>query len=193
LRRGRQVGAIPAARLVAGRDGRPDAGSALIHAATMVAAGVYMLVRVGFLINASSGALHVIAWIGTITAVLAALMATQQNDIKRILAYSTSHSLGYMVMAIGLASGQAGDVPPLHPRRLQGASLPGLVRSFRCITSRTSGGWAARKTFADYLPHFSRRHPRAHRFPGFSGFFSKDAILVLAYETSRPIFRPRLL
>src|SRR5438093_2365713 len=77
----------------------PTPVSALIHAATMVAAGVYLLVRVAFLIQASQTALLVIAWIGTITALLGALMATQQSDIKRILAYSTISQLGYMVMA----------------------------------------------------------------------------------------------
>src|SRR3989449_3336444 len=85
----------------------PTPISALIHAATMVAAGVYMLVRVGFIIQASPSALLVIAWVGTITAVMAALIATQQNDIKRILAYSTLSQLGYMVMAVGLASNEA--------------------------------------------------------------------------------------
>src|ERR1700682_836631 len=84
--------------------GGPTPISALIHAATMVAAGVYMLVRVGFLVQASPPALSIIAWIGTITAVMAALIATQQNDIKRILAYSTISQLGYMIMAVGLAS-----------------------------------------------------------------------------------------
>src|SRR5438552_296693 len=82
----------------------PTPISALIHAATMVAAGVYMLVRVAFVIQASHTALLVVAWIGTITAVMAALIATQQNDIKRILAYSTLSQLGYMMMAVGLAS-----------------------------------------------------------------------------------------
>src|SRR6266481_1905644 len=76
----------------------PTPVSALIHAATMVAAGVYMLVRVAFIIQGSHAALLVIAWIGTITAVMAALIATQQNDIKRILAYSTLSQLGYMIM-----------------------------------------------------------------------------------------------
>jgi len=85
----------------------PTPISALIHAATMVAAGVYMLVRVAFVIQASHTALLIIAWIGTITAVMAALIATQQNDIKRILAYSTLSQLGYMVMAVGLASSDA--------------------------------------------------------------------------------------
>ncbi|MBI2947430.1 MAG: NADH-quinone oxidoreductase subunit L [Verrucomicrobia bacterium] len=83
----------------------PTPVSALIHAATMVAAGVYMLCRVFFLLDLpDSHALEVIAWIGGITALLAALIATQQNDIKRILAYSTLSQLGYMVLAVGVAS-----------------------------------------------------------------------------------------
>jgi len=79
----------------------PTPVSALIHAATMVAAGVYMLCRILFLLN--TDALHVIAYIGGFTALLAALIAVQQNDIKRIIAYSTLSQLGYMVMAVGLA------------------------------------------------------------------------------------------
>jgi NADH-quinone oxidoreductase subunit L len=85
----------------------PTPVSALIHAATMVAAGVYMLCRIFFLLNAD--ALHVIAYIGGFTALLAALIAVQQNDIKRIIAYSTLSQLGYMVMAVGLA----GPVPAM--------------------------------------------------------------------------------
>ena len=79
----------------------PTPVSALIHAATMVAAGVYMLCRTLFLYTPD--ALHVIAYIGGFTALLAALIAVQQNDIKRILAYSTLSQLGYMVMAVGLS------------------------------------------------------------------------------------------
>jgi len=89
----------------------PTPVSALIHAATMVAAGVYMLFRV----QVSIGAEHfegfagtTIAYIGGFTALAAALMATQQDDIKRILAYSTLSQLGYMVMAVGLLVGEAG-------------------------------------------------------------------------------------
>ncbi|MCW1883382.1 NADH-quinone oxidoreductase subunit L [Luteolibacter flavescens] len=89
----------------------PTPVSALIHAATMVAAGVYMLFRVQLSIGAEafnnfSG--DTIAWIGGITSLCAALMATQQNDIKKILAYSTLSQLGYMVMAVGLMVGEAG-------------------------------------------------------------------------------------
>ncbi|MEZ5325063.1 MAG: NADH-quinone oxidoreductase subunit L [Verrucomicrobiales bacterium] len=85
----------------------PTPVSALIHAATMVAAGVYMLVRVSFLIGVSENAATIIAYVGGFTALIAALMATQQDDIKRILAYSTLSQLGYMVMAVGLAAGEA--------------------------------------------------------------------------------------
>jgi NADH-quinone oxidoreductase subunit L len=78
----------------------PTPVSALIHAATMVAAGVYMLCRTFPLFNPET--LQVIAYIGGFTALLAALIAVQQNDIKRIIAYSTLSQLGYMVMAVGL-------------------------------------------------------------------------------------------
>jgi NADH-quinone oxidoreductase subunit L len=89
----------------------PTPVSALIHAATMVAAGVYMLFRVQLSIGvdfAFTFAGDVIAWVGGLTALFAALMATQQNDIKRVLAYSTLSQLGYMVMATGLGGGEAG-------------------------------------------------------------------------------------
>ena len=90
----------------------PTPVSALIHAATMVAAGVYMMVRVQYSIGIEAFpddflACNVIAGIGAITAVIAAFMATQQNDIKRVLAYSTLSQLGYMVMALGLLAGEA--------------------------------------------------------------------------------------
>ena len=83
----------------------PTPVSALIHAATMVAAGVFMLARVTFLVESAEMAATLIAWIGAITALVAALMALQQNDIKRILAYSTLSQLGYMIMAQGVHHG----------------------------------------------------------------------------------------
>ena len=89
----------------------PTPVSALIHAATMVAAGVYMLFRVEVSLGAEvfdGFAGQTIAWVGGLTSLAAALMATQQDDIKRILAYSTLSQLGYMVMAVGLGGGEAG-------------------------------------------------------------------------------------
>lgn len=97
----------------------PTPVSALIHAATMVAAGVYMLSRVFFIYSAvphwpswlgfmeGISPLNIIAWVGGFTALLAALIAVQQNDIKRILAYSTLSQLGYMIMAVGLSGKNA--------------------------------------------------------------------------------------
>lgn len=88
----------------------PTPVSALIHAATMVAAGVFMLARFFMSVDMTIApfAPLTIAWIGAITSLLAALMATQQDDIKKILAYSTLSQLGYMVMAMGLLDPEAG-------------------------------------------------------------------------------------
>jgi len=84
----------------------PTPVSALIHAATMVAAGVYMIARVYPIMTAE--ALVVIAYIGAITAFISATIAVAQNDIKKVLAYSTISQLGYMVMALGIGAYTAG-------------------------------------------------------------------------------------
>ncbi len=80
----------------------PTTVSALIHAATMVNAGVYLVARSYFLFEHAPDALLVVAWIGGITAFMAASMAVVQNDIKRVLAYSTVSQLGYMMLALGV-------------------------------------------------------------------------------------------
>ncbi len=168
----------------------PTPISALIHAATMVAAGVYMLVRVAFVIQASQTALLVVAWIGTITAVLAALIATQQNDIKRILAYSTLSQLGYMVMAVGLASNDAAMFH-LFTHAFFKALLFLAAGSIIVMLHHEQNIWK--------MGGLSRNLPITFLTfvvgalaligcPPFSGFFSKDAILALAYERNMPIF-----
>jgi len=168
----------------------PTPISALIHAATMVAAGVYMLVRVAFIIQASQTALLVVAWIGTITAVMAALIATQQNDIKRILAYSTLSQLGYMVMAVGLASNEAAMFH-LFTHAFFKALLFLAAGSIIVMLHHEQNIWS--------MGGLSRRLPITFvtfavgalaliGCPPFSGFFSKDAILALAYERNAPIF-----
>jgi len=86
----------------------PTPVSALIHAATMVTAGVYMVARSHALFERSGSALEVVAWVGTITAVFAATIALVQTDIKRVLAYSTVSQLGYMFAAVGLGAYVAG-------------------------------------------------------------------------------------
>ena len=160
----------------------PTPVSALIHAATMVAAGVYMLCRVFFIFTPD--ALTVIAWIGGITALLAALIAVQQNDIKRILAYSTLSQLGYMVMAVGLGGptsamfhltthaffkallflGAGSVIHAMHHEQdiwKMGAlrnKLPVTWKTFLIGTLALAGVWPL------------------------SGFYSKDAILAQALE-----------
>jgi NADH-quinone oxidoreductase subunit L len=168
----------------------PTPISALIHAATMVAAGVYMLVRVAFVIQASQTALLIIAWVGTITAVMAALIATQQNDIKRILAYSTLSQLGYMMMAVGLASNDAAMFH-LFTHAFFKALLFLAAGSVIVVLHHEQNIWnmggLSRKlpiTFVTFLVGALA----LIGCPPFSGFFSKDAILALAYERNMPIF-----
>ena len=168
----------------------PTPISALIHAATMVAAGVYMLVRIGFLIEASAQALWVIAWIGTITAVMAALIATQQSDIKRILAYSTLSQLGYMIMAVGLSSGQAAMFHLFTHAFFKALLFLGAGSIIVMLHHEQNiwkmGGLAGRLgiTFLTFMVGTFA----LIGLPPFSGFFSKDAILALAYEKDRAIF-----
>jgi NADH-quinone oxidoreductase subunit L len=86
----------------------PTPVSALIHAATMVTAGVYLLVRTDWLFALTPNVLTIVAWVGAFTALLAAVLACVQDDIKRVLAYSTVSQLGYMMTAIGAGVAAAG-------------------------------------------------------------------------------------
>jgi len=168
----------------------PTPVSALIHAATMVAAGVYMLVRVAFIIQASQTALLVVAWIGTITAVMAALIATQQDDIKRILAYSTLSQLGYMVMAVGLASNDAAMFH-LFTHAFFKALLFLAAGSVIVMLHHEQNIWkmgGLRRKLPITFVTFAAGALALIGCPPFSGFFSKDAILAVAYERNLPIF-----
>ena len=102
----------------------PTPVSALIHAATMVTAGVFMVARLSPLFELSPTALTVVTFVGAITAFFAATVGLVQNDIKRVIAYSTCSQLGYMFVALGVGAYPVGDLPPLHPRLLQGAAVP---------------------------------------------------------------------
>src|SRR5436189_4639435 len=168
----------------------PTPISALIHAATMVAAGVYMLVRVGFLVQASPDALCVIAWIGTITAVMAALIATQQDDIKRILAYSTLSQLGYMIMAVGLASGEAAMFHLFTHAFFKALLFLGagsVIVALHHEQNIWKMGGQGRNLFLTFVT-FAVGMLALIGCPPFAGFFSKDAILSLSYNRSPAIF-----
>jgi NADH-quinone oxidoreductase subunit L len=149
-----------------------------------------MLVRVAFIIQASQTALLVVAWIGTITAVMAALIATQQDDIKRILAYSTLSQLGYMVMAVGLASNQAAMFH-LFTHAFFKALLFLAAGSVIVMLHHEQNIWkmgGLRRRLPITFATFGAGALALIGCPPFSGFFSKDAILAVAYEHNLPIF-----
>jgi len=156
----------------------------------MVAAGVYMLVRVAFIIQASQTALLIVAWIGTITAVMAALIATQQDDIKRILAYSTLPQLGYMVMAVGLASNEAAMFH-LFTHAFFKALLFLAAGSIIVMLHHEQNIWkmgGLRGKLPITFATFAAGALALIGCPPFSGFFSKEAILTVDYEHNIPIF-----
>jgi len=160
----------------------PTPVSALIHAATMVAAGVYMLCRTLFLFNAES--LHVIAYIGGFTALLAALMAVQQNDIKRIIAYSTLSQLGYMVMTVGL-NGPTPAMFHLTTHAFFKALLFLAAGSVILGMHHEQDIWQMgnlRKKMPITFATFTLGTLALCGVPPFSGFYSKDAILAQALE-----------
>ncbi len=178
----------------------PTPVSALIHAATMVAAGVYMLVRISFLVAASETGAMWIAGIGGITALMAALMATQQGDIKRILAYSTLSQLGYMVMAVGLVGmtgeamgGNAGHPAMFHlyTHAFFKAMLflgAGAV-IYACHHEQDiwkMGGLAKHMPATTFT--FAVGTAALIGVPGLSGFFSKEAILGVAWGECKWLF-----
>ena len=167
----------------------PTPVSALIHAATMVAAGVYMLCRIIFLLDPT--ALHVIAWIGGFTALLSALIAIQQNDIKRILAYSTLSQLGYMVMAVGL-SGPTPAMFHLTTHAFFKALLFLGAGSVIIALHHEQDIWkmgGLRKKMPVTFWTFLIGALALCGVPPFSGFYSKDAILAQAWHTHNyPLF-----
>jgi len=163
----------------------PTPVSALIHAATMVAAGVFMLARVVFLIEAADMAAEVIAWIGGITALVAALMALQQNDIKRILAYSTLSQLGYMIMAQGISGGSDAGMFHLYTHAFFKALLflgAGAV-IYACHHEQNiwkMGGLRRKMPITFWT--FAIGTAALIAVPFTSGFWSKEAILEAAHE-----------
>jgi NADH-quinone oxidoreductase subunit L len=166
----------------------PTPVSALIHAATMVAAGIYMLCRVDILMDPQ--ALEVIAWVGTLTALYAALCAITQRDIKKVLAYSTLSQLGYMVAAFGLGS-VGGAMFHLTTHAFFKALLflgSGSV-IFGCHHEQDifrMGGLRSRMPLT-FLT-FTIAVAAISGVPFLAGFFSKDAILALALQNNPAVF-----
>lgn len=166
----------------------PTPVSALIHAATMVTAGVYLLVRVNPLLAAADGwVLDILAWVGLATALIAATAAIAQRDIKKVLAYSTISQLGFMFVAVGVGSYTAaifhmithaffkallflGSGSVIHAMDgEQSMSRYGGLARFLPVTAVTFGiGWLA-----------------IAGVPPFAGFWSKDEILAGAWNSNK--------
>ncbi len=166
----------------------PTPVSALIHAATMVAAGVYLVAALFPLFNASETAMLTIAVIGAFTAIFAASIGLVQNDIKRVLAYSTVSQLGYMMLALGSAGYVAGVFHLMtHAffKALLFLAAGSVIHAVHTQNIEEMGGlWKKLKITG---PLFLIGTLSISGVPLFSGFFSKDEILIAAWEAGHPI------
>jgi NADH-quinone oxidoreductase subunit L len=160
----------------------PTPVSALIHAATMVTAGVYLLFRTAFLFEQTPDVLAAVGWIGAFTALLAATLACVQSDIKRVLAYSTVSQLGYMMAAIGAGFAGAGFLHLLTHgvfKALLFLAAGAVIHAVGTNDIHAMGGLARRmpQTFIVFLVGTLS----LAGIPLFAGFFSKEEILSAAW------------
>jgi len=162
----------------------PTPVSALIHAATMVTAGVYVVARLGPVFDTSGTALAVVAWIGALTALWAALLACLEYDIKRVLAYSTISQLGYMFLANGVAAYSAGLfhlVTHAFFKALMFLGVGAVMHALHGeVDMRRMGG--LRKAMPLTGVTFMMGWLAISGIFPFAGFFSKDAILASAWQ-----------
>jgi NADH-quinone oxidoreductase subunit L len=164
----------------------PTPVSALIHAATMVTAGVYMVTRMNAIYQLAPVAMDIVAIVGACTAIFAASMALVQNDIKKVLAYSTISQLGYMFLALGVGAFAAGTFHLMTHAFFKALLFLGAGSVIHSLSGeqdiRKMGGmWNA-------IPRTSRPFLIATLaiagIPGFAGFFSKDEILGSTFARS---------
>ncbi len=167
----------------------PTPVSALIHAATMVTAGVYMIVRCHVLYLLAPLTMSIVAVVGVVTAVYSASIGTVQNDIKRVLAYSTISQIGYMFLAVGVGAFTAGMFHLMTHAFFKGLLFLGAGSVIHSLSGemdmRFMGG------LKKYIPitfwTFLIAVLAITGIPGFSGFFSKDEILWNAFDKGNPI------
>ncbi len=165
----------------------PTPVSALIHAATMVAAGVYLVANMFFLFEASPVALDVVAYVGGFTAIFAASIGLVQNDIKRVLAYSTVSQLGFMMLALGSVGYVAGVFHLMTHAFFKALLFLGagavIVSLHHEQDIRKMGGLWRKNKAVGIL--FLIGCLAIAGIPPFSGFFSKDEILLTVYADGR--------
>jgi NADH-quinone oxidoreductase subunit L len=167
----------------------PTPISALIHAATMVAAGVYLVARTFDIFEASQAAMDVVAFVGAFTAIFAATIGIVQKDIKRILAYSTVSQLGYMMMALGIGAYTAGIFHLFTHAFFKALLFLGAGSVIHAVHTQNideMGGLAKKMKVTTWT--FAIGFLALSGIPPFSGFWSKDAILAAAYDGRTGLF-----
>ncbi|MEE8386308.1 MAG: NADH-quinone oxidoreductase subunit L, partial [Dehalococcoidia bacterium] len=161
----------------------PTPVSALIHAATMVTAGVYMVCRLSFLYAAAPGASAVVAWVGALTAIFAATIALTQTDIKKVLAYSTVSQLGYMFLAAGCGAYSVAMFHVVTHAFFKALLFLGagavIIAMHHEQDMQKMGGLRSKLPNTHVVMAIAVLAIAG--FPGFSGFFSKDEILLSAF------------
>ncbi len=168
----------------------PTPVSALIHAATMVTAGIYMIVRSNALYDLAPMALDLVATIGLITALLAATIALYQNDIKKVLAYSTVSQLGFMFLALGVGAYTTGVFHVMTHAFFKALLFLGagsVIHAMGGEQDITRMGGLRKKLPVTYFT-FLIGVLAISGFPFTSGFVSKDEILMAVYEHNKLYF-----
>ncbi len=165
----------------------PTPVSALIHAATMVTAGIYMIARSNILYSMSEVTMTIVAVVGLATALLAATIALKQNDIKKVLAYSTVSQLGFMFLALGTGAYVAAVFHVMTHAFFKALLFLGSGSVIHAMGGeqdiRNMGG-LSKKLRITYIT-FLIGCIAISGIPPFSGFFSKDAILLSAFESNK--------
>lgn len=167
----------------------PTPVSALIHAATMVAAGVYLVARFFPVFASATGALHTVAWIGAITAIVAATMGIVNPDIKKVLAYSTISQLGYMMLSLGSGAYVAAIFHLMNHAFFKALLFLGsgsVSHATNTFDMRQMGG--LRKVMPFTFITFLIGSLSLSGIPPFSGYYSKDDILHAAWDTNKILF-----
>jgi NADH-quinone oxidoreductase subunit L len=166
----------------------PTPVSSLIHAATMVTAGVYMVARLNFLYSMAPQIMFLVALVGVLTAIFSASIGFAQNDIKRVLAYSTVSQLGYMFVGVGVGAYGAGIFHLMTHAFFKGLLFLGAGSVIHAMSGeqdmRKMGG--LRKKIPITYWTFVFACVAIAGVPGFSGFFSKDEILWKAFSAGGP-------
>ena len=175
----------------------PTPVSALIHAATMVTAGVYLVARMGFLYAMAPLALSIVALVGALTAVFAATIGIAQNDFKKVLAYSTVSQLGYMFVGVGVGAYAAGIFHVFTHAFFKACLFLGSGAVIHALANeqdiRKMGG--LRRVMPVTFWTFLVATLALAGIPGFAGFFSKDAVLWEALSRPNEVWPwlPRVL